>query len=102
MEGNKQIVELFPDEGADVHAQPLFGSTPALHAPSRGGHIQIVRVLLESGANVNNNVSGQGGLLKKVIALQVLQRRRSLLEKQAEDEANLGELESPLLTNGAT
>jgi ankyrin repeat protein len=49
--GNKAIVQLLVDKGADVKAKDNHGST-VLHWAARGGNEAIVRLLIDKGADV--------------------------------------------------
>jgi ankyrin repeat protein len=50
--GNKAVVRVLVDRGADVNAKDEFGST-VLHQAYKGGNEAIVRLLVERGADVN-------------------------------------------------
>ena len=50
--GNKEIVKLLLEKGADVNAKNMYGETPLHKAASDNGNKEIVTLLLEKGANV--------------------------------------------------
>ncbi|MDC0857491.1 ankyrin repeat domain-containing protein [Rickettsiales bacterium] len=49
--GNRAMVELFLDRGADPNRDNRHGTTPLWKA-SKGGHLDVVRLLLDRGANI--------------------------------------------------
>jgi ankyrin repeat protein len=49
------VARLLLENGANVHAQDEDGCTP-LHGAAGSGHIEVVRLLVEKGANVNAEV----------------------------------------------
>lgn len=52
--GDLELVELFIQGGADVHAPGgLYQDASAIHAAAEKGHVQVVRRLIEAGADVN-------------------------------------------------
>lgn len=53
-----------------VNAKDSNGWTP-LHESVRGGHEEIVRVLVEKGANINDKTSGVNGKSALYIAKEV-------------------------------
>ncbi|MBE6463631.1 MAG: ankyrin repeat domain-containing protein, partial [Alphaproteobacteria bacterium] len=80
-DGDKEIVELLIEKGADVNAKANGGSTALMRA-SRDGYTDVAEVLIQNGADVNQkNNSGQNAMMvayneeiKKVIIDAVKKR----------------------------
>jgi ankyrin repeat protein len=51
-DGNRVIIERYLGSGWNVNAQAEWGET-ALHLAAQNGHLEIVKLLLEHGADVN-------------------------------------------------
>lgn len=67
--GNKQIVQLLLDAGAEVNAQGrFFGVGNALHAAAYSGNEQILRLLLNAGADINAQGGYYGNALHAAVA----------------------------------
>ena len=45
--------------GGDVNEQTQYGST-TLHAASENGHVEVVKILIQAGGNVNTQRSSDG------------------------------------------
>lgn len=82
MQGNKQIIEILLNEGADMDASPWPDRAPAFQKASQGVHVQIVRWLFNRSANVK----AQKGWPEAGTALQAL-RGRLLSEIKGDDDA---------------
>jgi len=53
--GDQEGVAKTLSQGANVNASNLHGSTPLMHAASCG-HVEVVRILLAAGADLNASV----------------------------------------------
>jgi uncharacterized protein len=52
IDGNREVVELLIDRGAEVNGRTPYGLTP-LHLASRAGKLDTVKLLISRGAEVN-------------------------------------------------
>ena len=65
-EGNREIVKILVEAGANVDAKNRFGD-PALHRAILKGDSEMVRILVEAGANVNiTNAYGDSALNRAI------------------------------------
>jgi ankyrin repeat protein len=57
-DGNRVIIERYLGSGWDVNAQGEKYGRTALHLAAMNGHLEIVKLLLEHGADVNAKTEG--------------------------------------------
>lgn len=56
MHGHYQMVEILLGQGAEINAADKNGWTP-LHCAAKAGHLDVVRLLCESGASPKNETN---------------------------------------------
>ncbi|RYO86430.1 hypothetical protein DL764_009005 [Monosporascus ibericus] len=60
--GNKELVQLFIDRGADIHQAPNFSvKRSPLQGAAEAGNLEIVKLLIGKGADVNGAPARRGG-----------------------------------------
>ncbi|KAI8796893.1 ankyrin-3 [Biomphalaria glabrata] len=61
--GNKRIVQIFIENGADINSTNILGNT-ALHIAAQHGFFDLVKILVRNGAKVNEqNLNGDTALM---------------------------------------
>ncbi|HEY4309164.1 MAG TPA: ankyrin repeat domain-containing protein [Pirellulales bacterium] len=86
--GDKDMIQLLIDEGANVNAQSSNDLRTALHYAVKNGATEIVRVLLDSGANTN--VAESTGFTPIDLAHQLGNHELIALLKKAADKHKVG------------
>lgn len=93
--GYAHIVELFIEQGEDIHAKSHNGDSP-LHLATSKGHIAVVRLLLEHGADVNEEDQEGFTPLHIAVLTNQIDVARVLLEHGADVNIQNQEGISPL------
>ena len=75
------------EHSRDVHSRGFGHRSTALHLASRGGHVDVVRVLLSQGADVNVQNKDKSTLLHLASRVDRVEVVRVLLEHGADMEA---------------
>ncbi|KAI0454305.1 hypothetical protein F5B21DRAFT_504410 [Xylaria acuta] len=86
----EEIIQLFADKSANIHAQGGCQSDYALQVASAGGHEKIVLLLLERGADINATSEGYGTALQAASARGKNNIVQLLLQKGADIDAEGG------------
>lgn len=83
--GNKELVQYLIDKGADPNAK-TSGNETALHRAARGGHLDVVKLLVAYGADLNIIYNANGGLspLSRAAESGNLEVVKYLVEKGAD------------------
>jgi len=95
-QGNVEEIKVLLDNGADVNAEAITGSTP-LHLAAEEGHESVVQVLLENGADLNiqdNDGDTPAALARKNGHREVLQVMWNSLRVKEENLAKLAKLDN--------
>jgi ankyrin repeat protein len=75
-EDNPGIVNVLLQSGANIDKQhPLYGS--AISAACKRGHLQVVKLLVERGASINNIVEAHGSALRAVLQSSFVEARQA-------------------------
>ena len=84
--GDLEAAEIFLDAGADIARADKLGRTALHFAASIGTNLELIELLVNSGANVNAQSSGGETPLMKAISFDNADAARTLLEKGADPE----------------
>ena len=82
--GDLEAAEIFLEAGAEIEKTDKLGRTALHFAASIGTNLELIELLVKSGANVNAQSSGGETPLMKAISFDNADAAKTLLEKNAD------------------